>query len=205
MTALQEALQNRFGDHRVQEFPTAEGKIPLLIIELELQSKITLVMTNGLSDFKMPVHEKYEGREFNEIYFCLPSYWDWDALDNPQMNWVYHWIQRIAKHPIEKNTWYAPGHTLPAGKEMNPLSATMSQNSFVLTEPILLEEHLKPIKLDEKTVHFLAIIPLFKSELDYKIAQGTVKFLRKMSFAGTTEKLDDFRDSVLKRKWLKRR
>jgi len=205
MTALQEALQNRFGEHRVQEFPTAEGEIPLLIIELELQSKITLVMTNGLSDFKMPVHEKHEGREFNELYFCLPSYWDWDALDNPQMNWVYKWIQRIAKHPIEKNTWYAPGHTLPAGKEMNPLSATMSQNSFVLTEPILLVEHLTPIKLDEKTVHFLAIIPLFKSELDYKIAQGTVKFLRKMSFAGTTEKLDDFRDSVLKRKWLKRR
>lgn len=201
MTLLQQALQDRFGEHRVQEFPTAEGEIPLLIIELELRSKITVVMTNGLSDFKMDVNEKLKGREYNELYFCLPSYWDWDALDNPQMNWVYPWIQRIAKHPIEKNTWYAPGHTLPAGKEMNPLSTTMKQNSFLLSDPLLLEEHLKALELPEKTIYFLAIIPLFKEELDYKIARGTFKFLRKMASAGVSEKLDDYRGSVLKRHW----
>ena len=58
---------------------------------------------------------------------------------------------------------------------------------------------------DGKTINFLAIIPIFKDEMDYKQHKSTFKFVQKMDNAGTTEKLDDFRSSVLKRRWLKRR
>jgi hypothetical protein len=205
MTSFQEALANRFGEHRVSEIPTLEGEMPLLALDLELSTPVTVIITNGLSDYQMPVPEKVAGREFNEIYFCLPSYWEWEELENPRMNWIFPWIQRLAKYVVEKQTWFGAGHTLPCGKEMQELSETMRQNHFFLSDPILLEQQLAPIEVDGKIIYMLAIIPIFPDEMDYKQGKGTFKFLQKLSNQGVTEKLDDFRSTILKSKWRLRR
>jgi len=135
----------------------------------------------------------------------LPSYWEWEDLNNPNTNWVFEWIQRLCKYVVENETWFGHGHTMPCGKEMKPLSNTMKQNHFFLSDPMLLVDEMAPVVVDGKTINFLAIIPIFKDEMDYKQHKSTFKFVQKMDNAGTTEKLDDFRSSVLKRRWLKRR
>lgn len=196
-----EILKRRFGEHRVAEIPVAEGEMPLLALDLELKSPVTVIVTNGLSSYKMTVPEKLKGREFNEIYFCLPSYWEWEDLSNSNQNWIFHWIQRLSKYVVEKNTWFGPGHTMPSGSEMKPFSSTMKQNHFFLSDPILLEKELAPIKVGEKEIHFLAIIPIFPDEMDYKQGKGTLKFMQKLINKGVSEKLDDFRGTVLKSKW----
>ena len=199
---MKEALQNRFGVHRVQEAPSVEGRIPLLILDLELKSPVTVLVTNGLRDYKMPVPEKHKGKEHNEIYFCIPDYWEWEDLENPRTNWVFEWIDRLAKFVVENETWYGNGHTFPCGKDKHPISETMKQNYFMLADPILLSQELAPLQLSDKTVHFLSIIPLFEKEFEYKQGRGTFKILQKMANRGVTEKLDDFRGSVLKRRWI---
>lgn len=201
MTNLHKALVERFGEHRVSELPVKEGEMPLLLLDLELSSPVTVVLTNGLSDFKMPVPEKMAGREYNELYFCLPSYWEWDALEDPRMNWIYPWIQRLVRFVKDRNTWFGPGHTMPCGSEMNSLSDTMRQNHFFLTDPILLENEMSPIEVDGKLIHFLAIVPIFPDEMDFKQGKGTFKLLQKLSSHGVTEKLDDYRDTTLRSKW----
>ena len=201
MSELKHALQTRFGDHRVSDLPVKEGEIPLLILDLELKTPVTVIMTNGLSDYCMPVPEKLAGEEYNELYFCLPSYWDWDDPSNPNMNWVFDWIQRLAKYVVEKETWFGHGHTMPCGSDAKPLSETMKQNHFFLTHPMLLENELQTVQLGEKTIHFLAIVPVFLKEFEFKQSRGTFKFMRKLINKGVTEKLDDFRDTVTKNKW----
>lgn len=198
---LRIALSNRFGEHRVQDVPVAEGEIPLLILDLELKSPVTVLMTNGLTDYQMPVPEKAEGREYNELFFCLPSYWEWQDLNDPKMNWPFHWIQRLAKYVIEKKTWFGHGHTMPCGADMKPLSETMRQNHFFLSDPVLLQNELAPLKVGDKTVHFLGIIPIFPDEMDYKQGKGTFKFQEKLLQNGITEKLDDYRGTILRSKW----
>lgn len=198
---MKEALENRFGQHRVHELETAEGEIPLLMLDLELKTPVTVLMTNGLSEYKMPVPEKMEGFEYNELYFCLPSYWEWEDRSNPSMSWVFDWIQKLAKYVIEKETWFGHGHTLPTGIEMEPLSPTMKQNHIILLSPILLEDELTELKVGDKTVNFLAIVPIFPDEMDYKQGKGTFKFIQKLQSKGVTEKLDDFRVTVLQSRW----
>lgn len=198
---MKEQLIKRFGEHRVSELPTKEGEVPLLILDLELKSPVHVIVTNGLSDYNMPVPEKWKGREFNELYFCLPSYWEWEDTDNPQMNWVFYWIQRLAKFVVQEETWFGHGHTMPCGKEMNPLSSTMKQNNFMLADPMLLEQEMASVMVDGKDIHFLSIIPLYKNEIDYKQSKGTFKFMQKLVNNGITEKLDDYRGSAMKRKW----
>lgn len=198
-------LKERFGEHRIIEIPVNSGETPLLMLDLDLRSKVNILMTNGLSNYKMPVPEKMKGYEHNELYFCLPSYWEWEDRSNPNTNWVFEWIQRLAKYVIEKEAWFGHGHTMPCGKEMKSLSPLMQQNHFFLSSPMLLEEALAPLVMEDKTIHFLAIIPIFPDEMDYKQGKGTFKFKQKLENKGVTEMLDDFRATVLKSKWRLRR
>lgn len=202
---MKEELAKRFGAHRVQDIPTAKGEMPLIMLDLELRSPVSVLMTNGLSDYKMPVPENTEENEYNEIFFCLPSYWEWEDMENPRTNWIFKWIQRIAKHTIEQNTWLGHGHTMPCGAEMESLSETMTQNHFILSSPVLLENELAPVKVDGREINFLGIIPMFPDEMDYKQGKGTFKLMQKFSNKGVTEQLDDFRGTVLKRSWKLRR
>jgi hypothetical protein len=201
MTSLKLALHKRFGEECVTGIPVHEGEIPLLHIELHSKSNVSILMTDGLSEYCMPVPEKQQGHEFNELYFCLPSYWLFNDASNPQMNWVFPWIQRLANYVMKQKTWFGHGHTMPCGKEMLQLSATMKQNHFFISSPILLEEELAPIQLANKTIHFLAIIPIFPDEMDYKQGKGTFKFVQKLRNHGITEKLDDYRGTILRSKW----
>ena len=205
MTDLEKELKARFGDDKVNEFPILEGEMPLLIVKLEMNSPITILMTNGLSDFFMQVPEKEKGKEYNELYFCLPSYWDLNDKNNTNMNWVFEWIQRMSKYVIEKNSWFGRGHTIPCGKPFKSLSDTMRPNHFFLNDPMLLKEELYPLIIGEKTIRFLGIIPIFEDEMDYKSGKGTLKLIKKLEGHGITEKLDDYRGTVLRSKWRLRR
>lgn len=201
MTEVAKELINRFGENRVSEYKVAENEVPLLLLEIGDNRSLKIVVTNGLSDYKMPVPEKEKGKEHNEIYFCLPSYWDLTDSENPKMNWVLPWIQKLAKHVREKNTWFGKGHTIPCGKPFQALSPTMKENHFFLNDPMLLKEELRPIELAYKTIRFLGIIPIFEDEMDYKSGKGTFKLVRKLEGHGVTEKLDDYRSTVLRSKW----
>lgn len=196
---MKEALQKRFGEHRVSDVSVQEGEIPLLMLDLELKSPVTVIMTNGLHSLEMPVPELFKDRPFTELYFCLPSYWEWEDTANPNMNWPFVWIQKLAQHLQEKETWYAPGHTFPCGEE--GLSATMTQSYLFLSDPLLLEEELAPIEVEGKNIHFLGIIPLFKKEFEFKQSRGTYQLIKKLNDHHVSEKLDNFRGSVLKRRW----
>ena len=198
MHTLLKELETRFDAKQIKELHNDYGDFILIDSN---QFSGSVLLTNDLSDFKMRVHEKHVGEEFNELYFYLPSYWDSSALDNPAMNWVFIWLERVKKYVIEKETWLGNGHTLPCGKEMNSLSSSMLQNHFIISNPIALSKFLTPITSEEKTIRFLALIPIFPDEMDYKQGKGTLKLLDKFKHKGVSEKLDDFRSSVLKRQW----
>lgn len=198
---MKKELIERFGDHRVSDVPTLAGKTPLLVLDLELKTPITVIVTNGLRNYNMPVPEKLKGLEHTEIYFCLPSYWEWEDTENPLFNWIFEWIDKLSKFVVESNSWFGHGHTMPCGKERKSLSATMLQNHLLLAKPLLLEDELTPIQVDGKEINFLSIIPIFPDEMDYKQGKGTYKFLKKLTGHGVTEKLDDYRSTVLRSKW----
>ena len=199
MNILEQTLIERFGENNVKTpLSASENDFPLLEIKIEMRSEIIVLMTNGLSDYAMPVPEKYKERNHAELYFCLPSYW---ALTTENGKWVIEWIQKLAKHCIEKETWYGIGHTFPNGNPALPLSNTMKQKYLMLNAPYFLEKELSPIQTEDKEIHFLGIIPIFEDEMDYKMGKGTYKLLQKIEGKGVSELLDDYRMSCLKSKW----
>ena len=211
MSKLLEQISTVFGEKNVRtiqkEFSsnTEQKSVSFIQIDIQKRSPIKVLMTNGLSDYKMPVSEKFAGREFNELFFCLPSYWDLEDESNKNMSWVFDILNRLKNHVIDKETWFGVGHTIPFANPIQNISETMKEKYFFLSDPIFLEQELIPIEIDGKTIHFLAIIPIFEDEFDYKIGKGTYKFQKKLSYHTVTELLDDYRSTVLKSKWTFRR
>ena len=199
MLDIQTILLTRFSTDEISSIQNDFGSFILISPKNKNGNKILL--TNGLSDFQMNVHEKHIGEEFNELYFYLPSYWDLYDLKNPSMNWVYYWLEKLQNHVISKNSWFGNGHTIATGKQLVPLSNKMLQNHFILAYPLELTKELAPINLEEKTIHFLSVIPIFEDEMDYKQGKGTAKLFKKFAQANVTEKLDEFRKTVLRNRW----
>ena len=90
-------LQTRFS---IDEISTIHNKFgSFILISPMNKNGNKILMTNGLSEFQMNVHEKHAGEEFNELYFYLPSYWDLNDEENPSMNWVFQFINFLMYLP----------------------------------------------------------------------------------------------------------
>lgn len=202
MSELKSKLEKRFGQNQVNDFSSGEDDyIHLLDIDVDTkQFPMRVIMTNGLSEYKMPVPERYKEWEATEIFFCLPSYWDLEDKENTRMNWPLEIIQRLVKNVIDNQTWYGPGHTIANGNPPKAISDTMKQEYFLLSKPIVLEDYLQPLLVNDKEVHFLAIIPLFTQEFERKTNQGYYKWIKKYRLKNGNEVLDDFRRSIHKKR-----
>lgn len=196
--SLKAALEQRFGAHRLQEIQNPlHPEQTLYQLYLELNIPITVVMTASLSNYEMPVSEKWKGREFNELFVCLPSYWDLNDLQNINSNWVYEWLFKLERFVLEKQSWFGPGHTIPCGNPPVAISHLLKQEFFIFLDPIFLESEMKPITVAGKNIHFLAIVPIFGDELDYKMGKGTQKFIRKFIQRKNDERIEEYRKSIL--------
>jgi hypothetical protein len=131
----------------------------------------------------------------------LPGYWDLNDKDNPNYNWPLKAIQKLAKNVIENESWYGPGHTIANGNPTTEISETMKQEYFLLADPIILEDFFAPLSTGDKTVYFLAIIPLFHKEFEQKMHKGYPKWIKKFRGRNGDEVLDDFRQSIYKSRW----
>src|SRR5690554_465934 len=202
MSDLKIALEKRFGAHRVNDYPTSDkGYIDLLKIDIEKKFPMTIISTNGLSAYEMPVPERYKTRKHTELFFCLPGYWDLEDKENANMNWPIEIIQKLAKNLIEGETWYGPGHTIANGNPSHQISETMKQEYLLLTDPIELEDFFAPININGVETFFLAIIPLFHKEYEQKMHSGYPKWIKKFRGRNGNEILDDYRTSIYKSRW----
>lgn len=202
MTFVEQQLRGKFGDDAV-ELVESEGTVKQNLLKLKITvpvaGSVTILMTNGLSNHRMKVHEKYAGKEYNEIFFCLPDYWD---FENPAGKWVFPMLEKLSSFVIEKDTWFGPGHTIPNGNPPVVFSEIMKQSFLVLDNPILLQKELAPLESpDGNKIHFLALIPVFKDEFDYKTSKGMYKLQSKFREKGVNELLDMYRLSVIRGKW----
>ena len=200
MNLFQEALEKRFGATSINVHSTSNISFSIVTVSSTGRKGVTFYMTSGLSAYEQPITEKNKAHKHIELVFCLPSYWDLNN-DIQTMNWVKTWIEKLGNHLIEKQTWYGDGHTFANGNPIEPLSPTMNQKYLMLVEPDFFATELSPIKIENKEVHFLCVIPLFEDEFDFKMGKGTFKLKKKLRDKGINELLDDFRMTALKNKW----
>ena len=158
--------------------------------------KCSVLFTAGLSQVDQAVKEGFESFKKIELYFCLPEYMEVNAS-----HWSVYWLNRIAEVPAKFDTWFGVGDTIPAGNPPEIIFEPFEANHFMLTPPILMDGFFKHDQIQKKGIHFMAIVPISQDELDYKLRNSWSVLLKRIQKKRYTEKVDNFRTSVCRKRW----
>lgn len=168
-----------------------------LIMCTPVSGNYHLLVTDGLRNHTQEVNEENKAYAQLELYMCLPDYWNIENKD-----WPIHWLNRIAQVPQKNDTWFGLGDTLPAGNPPSEVDEQFKANHFILFEPEHVTE-FHPAKLNQ-SFNFLAVVPLFQKEIDFKLKNSHSMLRKKFVSANLNERIDIYRDNVCKRKFFGR-
>lgn len=164
------------------------------------------LITTGMSDLPMTVPARSEDMAFAELMICLPKQWKMTQADfkNEQFYWPVRWLKILARFPHEYKTWLGWGHTIPNGDPPQPFHETVPFECVMLVRPksVSTEFWQLPVRQD-KTVHFFAVMPLFRGEMELKLTQGAETLEQLFERHKVSEIVDPKRRDVSRKDWWK--
>ena len=105
-----------------------------------------------------------------ELLLALPSDWQVNAEDE-QWYWPIRLLKQLARLPGEEDAWLGWGHTIDNGE---PYADNTQLCAALLVSPVIGAEEAETAQLPSgEEVNFYQVIPLYRGELDYKLANGT--------------------------------
>lgn len=161
------------------------------------------LFTTGMSDLPMTVPPGAEEFRYAETLICLPPEWPIgeQAFEDENNYWPVRWLKTLARMPHEYETWLGVGHTVPNGDPPEPLADNTRFCCALMLPPVLADEGFDELQLDdEKTVHFLALVPLYREEMEFKLKHGVEELLERFEEHGVSELLDIHRKNVCRRR-----
>lgn len=156
-----------------------------------------LLFSDGLSSKEMEVPEKYAAQNRVELCMYLPGYWEPQSSDQ-RYTWTLDCLRRLVEHGLRDQTWFGPGHTFGIKEYEEGFSEATRMNHLLLTAPLTFQQALNHVVLENVPITVYSVVPLFPEEADYKQAKGALKLISKLQGKGHSDKIDDFRQSILR-------
>jgi Suppressor of fused protein (SUFU) len=138
-----------------------------------------------------------------EVVAILPKGWPLSKADwqDERNYWPIRLLKTLARYPHERGTWLGYGHSLANGEseaDTKPYAEGTALCATVLLPPMSLGEAAWSFKrADGKPVYFWAVVPLYLSEMKYKIEQGADALMDLFDRHGVTDRIDPLRPSVV--------
>lgn len=163
------------------------------------------LVTSGMSDIPMAVPEGAEEFRFAELMIRLPEDWklpegfapsDETARDE-SWYWPFRWLKFLARFAHEAETWLGHGHSIPNGDPPGPLADGVAFTGVVLSRPWYGGPNFATLKLaDGAPVHFWSLIPVHRSEMEFKLQHGADALFEKLAADGYSDLFDPTRPPV---------
>jgi hypothetical protein len=158
------------------------------------------LLTSGMSDLDMTIPEGLEEFALAELCLCLPEDWPLSMTNfgwrEPKYFWPIGILQQAAKYPHIHHTWLGSGHSVPHSPSQK--EETRFTGMLFVSPGTFPDGADRVATADERTIHYLALIPLLAPELAYKESFGMEKLAEKMLESEVTELFDPQRPSVIK-------
>lgn len=167
------------------------------------------LVTSGMSDLPMNTPGQLASQRFAELLICLPPDWplptdgriEGSALEDERHYWPIRWLKALARLPHEYSTWLGPGHTVPNGDPPAPYVDGTDLCCLLVMAPACLEPEAWTLKRPGHAVHFFALWPLHRAEMELKLEQGLEALLDRLEALGpdglaTVERIDPARPNT---------
>ena len=131
-------------------------------------------ITSGMSDKPMKTPNDVENCDDAELCICLPDSWKVSNEEFKDENnyWPIRWLKYLARFPHEFDTWLSYGHTIPNGDPAEPFANNTKLNTMVLLPTIIFDKSFHTLKLENKSIDFYTLVPLYTEEVELKLKKG---------------------------------
>jgi hypothetical protein len=157
------------------------------------------LITAGMSAKPMLTPPGSEDWRYAELVMCLPPDWPMfgDAFKQDENFWPIRWLKKLARLPHDYDTWLCALHTVPNGEDPQPFARNTELCCALILLPELFGEEFPNLRVnDEKTIHFLSFVPIYKDEMELKLNHGGNTLVDHLDALGVTELLDVRRPSA---------
>jgi hypothetical protein len=185
-----------------EEIVAGDPKLDVVHIGSTLLRRYEVVVTRGMSSRPMAVPPDCKEPRFAELLAILPKGWPvrQSAFGSESNYWPIRLLKTLARHPFEANTWLGFGHTHangPSEATMKPYAQNTELCAVALLPSITLGERAWSFsRPDGQEVFLWVVVPLYLSELKFKLAHGADELLDLFSRRGVSDMIDPTRKRV---------
>jgi hypothetical protein len=140
------------------------------------------LITSGMSDLKMDIPDHIDSPEYLELMVTLP--YDWEITDESFLNEKWYWpvrqLKYLARMPHKYSTWFGFGHTIPNGDPAEAYDKSTGLSGLIILPAATVPSEFRSLTInDEKTIHFMSLVPLYGEEMQLKLDKGSDALIEK--------------------------
>ena len=185
LAAVEGHIQQYFGKfgHVFHELSSPDIHVDICVVPPSQERDYYTLVTMGMGAHRMNVPEALAEYKLEraELAIALPGNWKLkrEDLKNERWYWPIRLLKTLARLPIASDTWLGFGHTMD--KEEDFAKGT-KLCAAILTGPQDTEDGSEVCILPSgEEVNFYQVIPLYRDELEYKLAHDADALLDKMN------------------------
>ena len=192
--AMQDFLEKNKGTYTTEKILDC-GDYEIITVMSDKFDDCKLLFTSGLSKLNQEVDEGHEAYTNIELFFCLPEYWNLDKEP-----WPLVWLRKMGDYVVKGNSWVGHGHTIPLSEPFQVADNQFTTDAFFIMRPDYLADQLGDDFSSEAGFVPLAIVPIYKQELDLKIRTSHNLLLKRFEKKAVDERIDIYRKSSCRKK-----
>jgi len=161
------------------------------------------LVTSGMSDLPMSPPEEFAECAYAELMMCLPPDWPLSEEGSGELEvyWPVELLKFLAHLPHEYETWFAESHTVPNSESFEHYASNTEFCAVTFATPKTTPAEFAKLQVaDDKVIHFLAVIPLYLSEIKLALKDGSEPLFELLEANGVTEVLDLNRKNLVKKR-----
>ena len=184
MNAVEEHIQQYFGkfENVFHELDSPDIHVDICVVPPSEERDYYTLVTMGMGAHRMNVPEELAEYKLEraELAIALPGNWKLkhEDLKNERWYWPIRLLKTLARLPIASDTWLGFGHTMD---NEDDFAKDTKLCAAILTGPQDTEDGSEVCTLPNgEEVNFYQVIPLYRDELEYKLAHDADALLDKM-------------------------
>ena len=185
MEAIEGHIQQYFGDFEnvFHELASPDIHVDICVVQPSAERDYYTLVTMGMGAHRMNVPEELAEYKLEraELAIALPKDWKLKQEDMRDERWYWpiRLLKTLARLPIASDTWLGFGHTMDKEEDF---AKDTKLCAAILTGPQDTEDGSEVCILPSgEEVNFYQVIPLYRDELEYKLAHDADALLDKMN------------------------
>ena len=185
MEAVEAHIQQYFGkfENVFHELSSPDIHVDICVVPPSGDRDYYTLVTMGMGAHRMNVPEELAEYKLEraELAIALPADWklDQESMKDEKWYWPIRLLKSLARLPIASDTWLGFGHTMDNEEDF---AKGTKLCAAILTGPQDTEDGSEVCILPSgEEVNFYQVIPLYRDELEYKLAHDADALLGKMN------------------------